>query len=194
MFECQHEAQSAYQYDGIHSYCNSSRALSTLVPGTVHVISTQSQTDTKSTLTDTRSNSRETDSRKRTDISQATPTDRSPPVLYCTDGTLCSSSNLPPLHAAHQPVGAMRQYVLYVLSVLYSRTCMCASTGNIIINTRPRGVFRPYCRVVFQCDRRHAPRRHVALLFWVVWRRHLFFYLRHFARLSHHLLRPLQRW
>ena len=42
------------------------------------VISTRSQTDTKSTLTDTRSNSRETDSRKRTDICQATPTDRSP--------------------------------------------------------------------------------------------------------------------
>ena len=35
---------------------------------------------TKSTLTDTRSNSRETDSRKRTDICQATPTGRSPPV------------------------------------------------------------------------------------------------------------------
>ena len=47
------------------------------------VRSQQSQTDTKSTLTDTRSNSRETDSRKRTDISQATPTDRSPrTVLY----------------------------------------------------------------------------------------------------------------
>ena len=66
----------------IHIAINSSRALSTLVPGTVHVISTQSQTDTKSTLTDTRSNSRETDSRRRTDICHSTPTDRS--VRYCT--------------------------------------------------------------------------------------------------------------
>ena len=38
----------------------------------------------KSTLTDTRSNSRETDSRKQTDMSQATPTDRSPPVSLTT--------------------------------------------------------------------------------------------------------------
>ena len=36
---------------------------------------------TRSTLTDTRSNSRETDSRKRTDICQATPTDAPPPSL-----------------------------------------------------------------------------------------------------------------
>ena len=40
--------------------------------------------DTTSTLTDTRSNSRETDNRKRTDTCQATPTDRSPPVSLTT--------------------------------------------------------------------------------------------------------------
>ena len=63
-------------------------------------ISTRSQTDTKSTLTDTRSNSRETDSRKRTDICQATPTDRSPPVSLTTPAAKGSSapapSSLPP--------------------------------------------------------------------------------------------------
>ena len=63
-------------------------------------ISTRSQTDTKSTLTDTRSNSRETDSRKRTDICQATPTDRSPSVSLTTPAAKGSSapapSSLPP--------------------------------------------------------------------------------------------------
>ena len=59
------------------------------------VISTRSQTDTKSTLTDTRSNSRETDSRKRTDICQATPTDRSPPLSLTTPAAKGSSAPAP---------------------------------------------------------------------------------------------------
>ena len=72
----------------------------------LYKISTRSQTDftVRSTLTDTRSDNRETDNMNRTDTCQAMLTDRSPPVSLTTPDATGSSapapSSLPPPNGA----------------------------------------------------------------------------------------------